>query len=149
MQSSLIEKQIQSAFNAYVSEGLSLYHAKNGVIPEVSHLCFKFSDKADYKSYQAACSALGNVTTEQFKGKEISWCKLDKPLRLANLNLAWLELVEPKIEAENNTGINNIGYQVSGLKAVEKLSSKDGVMMFRYQGMHANDMAPKKLRLIK
>jgi predicted metalloenzyme YecM len=133
-----LKQQFSEVFNRYAAEGAGRY-------PDaaLSHVCFKFSSMEAYADYVAAARELGRVTQEEFNGKQITWCKLDEPLKNGALSLEWLELVEPRTEKHAFDGVANIGYAVPGMAEAVKSSSADGKMTFRYQKNHASAMAPK------
>lgn len=138
-----LKQQITDAFNAYASEGLRIWSEERPHVPVLSHVCLKFASMDAYTNYVEAARALGRVTQEMFKGKQITWCRLDQPLEHEGVRLDWLEFVEPRFEQHPHDGVANIGYSVAGLPDAVKLTSRDANMMFRYQGQHANDMAPR------
>jgi len=84
---------------------------------------------------------MGPITVQEFGGKEISWCHLHEPWMSGQLQLAWLELVEPKLEPHLCDAITSIGYAVPGLPQVIKIPSRDESVIFRYQARHARDLA--------
>jgi predicted metalloenzyme YecM len=133
-----IAKQFSDAFNHYAAEGRAAH-----VGAELSHVCFKFASQEAYADYVTAAKDLGTVTSEQFNGKEITWVHLAAPLEKDGLLLEYLELVEPRTEKHAFNGVANIGYAVAGLSAAVKLASSDNAMSFRYQSLHAKQMAPK------
>lgn len=135
---SLLKQQFTDAFNKYAAEGQG---AQKGA--ELSHICFRFASLEAYAEYVAAAREVGLVTQEQFRGKEITWVKLTAPLEKDGVKLEYLEMVEPKTERHAFNGVANIGYAVEGLAEVVRLDSSDKQMLFRYQGQHARQMAPK------
>jgi predicted metalloenzyme YecM len=132
-----LKKQFSDVFNAYALEGAE----RQGAV--LSHVCFKFSSMQAYAEYVAAAREIGSVTQEEFKGKQISWCRLNEPLQKGSHKLEWLEIIEPREEKNDFDGIANLGYYIPSLPATVKAPSTDGKMMFRYQPQHARDMAPK------
>ena len=143
MDKTSLKTMFEHAFSQYAEEGIAAWAEPDTAC--VSHVCFKFQDVAAYKAALAAAAALGAVKCEQFKGKEIGWCRLAQPLKMetpqGTLQLEWLEFVEPREDAWHENGVSSIGYHVEGLKAAEKLPSKDGKITFRYQGLHASQIA--------
>jgi predicted metalloenzyme YecM len=135
-----LKKQFSDAFNAYAQEGISAY---KGDVPSLSHVCFKFSSLEKYTDYVEAARGIGRVTQEEFNGKQITWCRLTEPLKKGDLTLEWLELVEPRTEKNPFDGVANIGYCVPSLADPVKKSSADKEMLFRYQAIHAEKMAPR------
>lgn len=128
--------EINVALRVYAPEGAS-QNPTPGAIPALSHLCFKFKSEADYRTTIQSAQNLGAITLKEFGGKEITWCRLSAPI----LSLEWLELVQPKTEANAYNGLTAIGYAVPALKDVVKIQSKDGKITFRYQPLHAKELA--------
>ena len=140
-----LTKQFTDVFNAYASDGAARYReTQPDATPVLSHVCFKFSSLEDYAGYVDAARSVGAVTQEQFNGKEITWVKLAAPLEKDGHRLEWLEMVEPLTEKHAFNGVANIGYAVKDLAGAVKLQSTDGKMLYRYQSLHAVDMAPKR-----
>lgn len=141
-----LKQQYAAIFNAYASEGLAKFtqeHA-DAAAPVLSHVCFKFSSQEAYEQYVESAREIGTVTSEQFNGKEITWVKLNEPVVKDGQKLEWLELVEPRAEKNPFDGPTYVGYAVPGLAGAVKLPSNDGATYFRYQSLHATQMAPKK-----
>lgn len=138
-----LREQFTSAVTLWAKEGLSRLREQdiNAPATVLSHVCFKFTDSAAYEETVAAARTLGAVTQQAFGGKQISWCRLDEPVRLQGLALHWLELVEPKTEKSPASGVSSLGYFVSGLKDTVKIPSADGRVTFRYQPKHASALA--------
>lgn len=126
-----IQQQAAAAFEQYAHEGV-LGLALAPVTPTISHICFKFQSMESYKRYIEAAERFSLVSHEQFKGKEITWCKLDAPLVKDDIVLEWLEMVEPKTEQNEFDGVTSIGYVVPGLPDMIKNFSEDKAILFRY-----------------
>lgn len=139
-----LTKQFTEVFNAYASDGASRYReAQPEAAPVLSHVCFKFSSLEAYAAYVESAREIGAVTQEQFNGKQITWVKLAAPLEKDGHKLEWLEMVEPRTEKHAFNGVANIGYAVKDLAGAVKLQSSDDKMLYRYQSLHAAEMAPK------
>lgn len=125
-------QKINHAVVTYVAEGAA-HHAD----AQLSHLCFKFKNEADYRTIIESARTLGAITHKEFGGKEITWCRLNAPI----LTLEWLELVQPKTEANDFNGVTAIGYANPAIKDVVKIKSSDDAVLFRYQSLHASVLA--------
>ena len=135
-----IRDQFVSVLNAHAQEGLDAFAQQQGGVPVLSHACFKFTDLESYRRYSDAVLALGVVARQDFGGKEITWCHLRDPWVSGGLSLEWLELVEPKQDANLCNAVTSIGYAVPGLQQVVKILSRDDSVVFRYQAQHARDL---------
>lgn len=140
-----LKKQYSAIFNAYASEGQNKFaqHDPHAGAPELSHVCFKFSSMEKYADYIEAAHEIGVVTREHFNGKEITWVKLSEPVIKDGQKLEWLEFVEPRSEKNAFDGPAYVGFAVPSLAGAVKLPSSDGETYFRYQSLHARQMAPK------
>jgi hypothetical protein len=134
-----IQNHIKDSFGRLAAAGLARSPGNAAVL---SHICLKFKSIASYKETVAAAETLGAVTRQMFKGKEISWCLLNEPLRGKDgLTLEWLELVEPQNETHPFDGVSSIGYTVPGLAEAVKIPSGEGKIIFRYQSAHAASLS--------
>ena len=134
MTSDQIYQQSLLTFKNHAGSGIkALKLQQPDFSPVLSHICFKFTDMTSYQEAIEAAKELGTVSNEQFNGKEISWCKLDNPIKSDDLTLEWLEMVEPKIEKNAFNGITSIGYYVPELADVVKIQSIDEAILYRYQ----------------
>jgi hypothetical protein len=139
-----LRETVAAAFNRLAREGVAAFRAHDAQArPELSHVCLKFRDMAAYHAHVEAAQGLGPVTREIFNGKEISWCRLDAPLRGNGLTLEYIEFVEPRAEQHDTDGVSSIGFAVPALDAPVKLPSADPGVIFRYQKNHARDLMPK------
>ncbi len=135
---STLKEQFTKAFQSLAQEGIDSF--KDGT-PVLSHVCFKFKGQESYQAYVAAARELGQVSQEEFNGKQITWCKLKEPLKKSDLTLHVLELVEPKEEKNAFDGVTSIGYSVADLSKTVKQQTKDANVIYRYQSQHASEMA--------
>jgi predicted metalloenzyme YecM len=135
-----LEQQFTEAFDTLARAGSAAYRVKYGVLPVLSHICFKFSSPHTYENYASEAVRLGKVTRTNHNGHEITWCKLHKPLSAGVLVLHWIELVHPAKDAHHATGVSSIGYSVKGLEEVIRLPSANPDIVFRYQGIGAEEM---------
>lgn len=138
-----LTEQITHAFTTLAQQGIDTFikrHTNLGT-PQLSHICFKFTGPESYAAYVASARNIGSVTSQIFKGKEITWCQLHTPLHQGGLTLEWLELVEPKEEANSFDGVTSIGYAVPNLSETVKLPSGHPDIFFRYQENHASMLA--------
>lgn len=128
------------------------YHARRGMdafckwnpdqpAPVLSHICFKFADLESYRAYKAAAETLGSVSTREFNGKEIAWCRLNAPWQQGNLSLEWVEMVEPRTETHPANTVASIGYAVETIGDPLKYDSDDAGIIYRYQSRHAAQLA--------
>ncbi len=106
--------------------------------PILSHICFKFNSQSDYLKAVDSAHQLGEVKHQEFKGKQITWCKLNTPFEKGSLKLEWLELVEPK-KPNTFNGVTSVGYCVPNLKETVKIVSPEESVIFRYQSKHASE----------
>lgn len=136
-----LEQQCVDAFEAYARAGAAAYRMKYAVLPSLSHLCFKFSNPGIYNDYIIYADRLGDLKRQEFNGHEITWCKLNEPLRAGKLVLEWLEFVHPSKDPHHSSGVASVGYVVPGLAEVIKIPSANPDVMFRYQGLSAAEMA--------
>lgn len=144
MQGSDLITQAATALGGYALAGIEAFRAGQGrdsAAPVLSHLCFKFRDQAAYESAVAAARVIGAVTQKDFKGKQITWCRLHQPIPAGALRLEWLELVEPAGAPNPDNAVTAIGYAAGYLTDVVKISSADGKIVFRYQARHAAELA--------
>lgn len=144
MQDSDLIAAAAMALGDYAFTGIEAFRAGQGrdsAAPALSHLCFKFRDHAAYESAIAAARVVGTVTQKDFKGKQITWCRLHQPIPADDLRLEWLELVQPADTPHTDNGITAVGYAVAGLADVVKIPSPDGRVIFRYQSHHAAELA--------
>ena len=141
----MIKQQFTDAFTQFAREGIARFKnvSPAGPAPRLSHVCFKFKNAEAYESYITAARELGAVKQETFKGKQISWCKLNAPLRKNELTLEWLELVEPRFEQNDFDGVTSIGYCVPGLPEPIKIPLPGTPVVFRYQSQHAAELVKK------
>lgn len=141
--SGMLMEQTTRAFTALARQGVERFTGQYPAhpAPRLSNICFKFTGPESYAAYTAAARQIGVVTSQIFKGKEITWCKLHTPLRQDSLTLEWLELVEPKEETNTFDGVTSIGYAVPNLTETVKLPSDHPEIIFRYQENHASALA--------
>lgn len=132
MKAEALLSAVTAAFNAHAQEGIHAWRQSG--TPVLRHICLKFSSLAAYAETIAEAAALGPVVTEEFNGKEIAWCKMKQPLESADNTVAWIEMVEPRLETNAFDGVTSIGYSVEGLTGVVKLPSKDAGVLYRYMG---------------
>lgn len=135
-----LHRQMTDAFDAHAREGAALYHSRHGATPALSHMCFKFASVHAYEDYLIDAAALGALARRRHKGFEITWCHLREPLVAGELRLHWLELVHPEQGSNAVSGVTSIGYVVPGLGDAVKLPSSDPDIMFRYQGVGAEEI---------
>ncbi|MBI2234817.1 MAG: hypothetical protein HYU57_07550 [Micavibrio aeruginosavorus] len=143
MQGNDLIAQAATALGDYALAGIAAFRAGQGrdsAAPALSHLCFKFRDQAAYQSAIAAARTIGAVTQKDFKGKQITWCRLHKPIPAGDLRLEWLELVEPVDAPNADNAVTAVGYAVADLADVVKIPSADGKIVFRYQARHAAEL---------
>ena len=138
-----LKQQFIDAFTKHAPDGIARFKNEypDSPAPRLSHVCFKFKNPDSYGAYVASARTLGTVTQETFKGKQISWCKLNAPLQKGGLTLEWLELVEPRFEQNDFDGVTSIGYCVPNLPDVVKIPLPGTPVIFRYQALHAAEMA--------
>jgi len=135
------QQQLRDAFEKYAADGVSAYDVPERAQAVLSHVCFKFESVAMYQDYVAAAQDTGDVFQAVFKGKEVSWCRLYSPLVQGNLALEWIEMVEPRHEANAFNGVTALGYFVKDLESTVKVPSADERITFRYQPMHAAQLS--------
>lgn len=129
-----------NAFEALARSGAAAYRTKYGVLPDLSHIVFKFGSPTTYDDYASQAAALGSVTRKQFQGREITWCKLKEPLQAGKLKLEWLEIIHPGKDPHHLSGVSALTYHVPGLSETVKLDSADPEVIFRYQSAHASEL---------
>jgi hypothetical protein len=139
----LMQEQASAALQGLGRQGLEALKEQKpeAEAPVISHICFKFGEQNSYTARVMALRGLGAVTQQMFKGKQISWCRLREPLRHQGMALEWLELVEPRHEANGFDGVTSVAYCVPGLSGTVKIPSSDGRIIFRYQGKYAKILA--------
>lgn len=136
MQPNLLQKHVVDAFNLHAAAGIEAFKAVSAEEPRLSHVCLKFESLAAYAETVKSARELGTVTQQEFKGKQITWCRLQIPAEKNGLKLEWIELVEPKHETNPFNGVTSIAYAVEKLEETVKISAQDG-MIYRYQNKHA------------
>lgn len=125
-------EQTRQTLDTYAAEGTQkLQQIHPDLKPNITHICFKFTDMDSYADSVKAASKLGTVTAETFNGKQISWCLLDNPVTTNDFALSWLELVEPKQPNPTNSA-TALAFKANGLDETVKLQSDDDRMTFRY-----------------
>src|SRR5262249_34822617 len=88
MTAETLKRQFSDVFNRYAAEGISAFTEPGAATaPALSHVCFKFSSQEAYAEYVEAAREIGQVTQEEFHGKQITWCKLAEPLQKGDLTL--------------------------------------------------------------
>ncbi len=138
-----LSHQFAEAFIKYARDGIACFENEHPEkpLPHVSHICFKFTGTVSYRAYVEAARALGTVKQQMFKGKEISWCKLNEPLHDGDLAVEWVELVEPHTEKNGFDGVTSLGYYVPGLNETIKIPVTGASVIYRYQSQHAAELA--------
>lgn len=129
------------AFETLARAGAAAYRTQYGVLPDLSHIAFKFGSPTTYDEYASQAVPLGTVTRAQHNGHEITWCKLHAPLQAGKLKLEWLEIIHPGKDPHHLSGVSSIGYCVPGLENVVKIQSANPEIIFRYQGKSAAELA--------
>lgn len=128
------------AFEILARAGAAAYRTQYGVLPDLSHIAFKFGSPTVYNEYASQAVLLGKVTRKQFNGREITWCQLLTPMQAGKLKLEWLEIIHPGKDPHHLSGVASLGYYVPGLEEVVKIQSSNPEIIFRYQGKHASEL---------
>jgi predicted metalloenzyme YecM len=129
------------AFETLARAGAAAYRTKYGILPDLSHMVFKFGSPTTYEDYASQAVPLGAILRKQFQGREITWCKLHTPLQAGKLKLEWLEILHPGKDPHHLSGVSALTYHVPGLAETVKIDSSDPEIIFRYQAAHASELA--------
>lgn len=101
-----------SNFLAYISSCIN----KEVFLKELvlDHICFRTASLAEYETYKAQFSKLGNlISSNLINGREISIYRLKKAIEFDGLSTLLLELTQPKSSREDKSEFEHIEFVCS------------------------------------
>ena len=144
MDADTIKKHCQDVFEQHGATGIAQFKTRfpKKFIPKISHLCVEFTDDASYAACASMAATWGDVSLRPYKGRDITWCRLNTPFVHGDLTLYWLELLQPANEPNGFNGVTSIVYAGDAQERTEKIQGPaDSNIRFRYQKFGAEKLA--------